>query len=171
MIITDNVLQSQAVDGQIFSVGGEWFYIDSSNMLFYMPAEIIQYIRNIEAVQSIGKVLYFNKPFLDSINISIIRHTALAKRLLDPTKDTVQLHLSHDKSIFIKDAALFFKNGTLRIQTHDQKTTADIIVHDSKPISVSETKERLSSSERKASIPYGYICRGTSFAPLEVRAL
>jgi hypothetical protein len=171
MVITDNVLQSRAVDGQVFSVHGEWFYLDVSNFLYHLPAELISYIRKIEALQSIGKVLYFNKPFLENINISIIRHTSLAKRLLDPTKDSIQLHLSQGKSIYIKDAALFFKNGTLRVQTHDGTIAADITVQNGKPVSVSETPERIDAAPRRAVIPYGYICRGSSFAPLEVKAL
>lgn len=170
MVITDNVLLSRAVGGQVFSVGGEWFYMDVSNLLYHLPTDLIQYIREIEALQSIGKVLYFNKPFLESISISTIKHTSLAKRLLDPTKDSLQLHLSQGKSIFIKDAALFFGNGTLRVQTLDNQITADIIVLNGKPVSVSETSERLGTTGR-AAIPYGYLCRGSSFAPLEVKAL
>jgi hypothetical protein len=171
MVITDNVLLSRAVDGQIFSVRGEWFYMDASNFLYHLPSDLVQYIRDIEALQSIGKILHFNKPFIDGINISIIRHTSLAQRLLDPTKDSSQLHLSQDKSIFIKDAALFFKNGALRVQTLDGKIAADIIVQNGKPVSVSETTERLAAAGRKAVIPYGYLCRGSSFAPLEVNIL
>ena len=168
MIITDNVLLSRAVGGQVFSALGEWFYMDTSNLLYHLPADLIQYIRDIEALQSIGKVLYFNRPFLESINISTIKHTSLAKRLLDPTKDSLQLHLSQGKSIFIKDAALSFGNGTLRVQTLDNQITADIIVLNGKPVSVSETSERIVTTGR-AAIPYGYLCRGSSFAPLEVQ--
>jgi hypothetical protein len=171
MVITDNVLSSRAIGGQVFSVRGEWFYMDASNMLFHLPAELVQYIREIEALQSIGKVLYFNKPFLENINVSTVKHTTLVQRLLDPTKDSLQLHLSQGRSIFVKDAALFFKNGVLRVQTHDGKTTADIIVQNGKPVSMSETTEQLKAADRKAVIPYAYLCRGPSFTPLEVKVL
>jgi hypothetical protein len=171
MIITDNVLLSRLIGGQAFSVLGEWFYMDGAKLLYHLPPDLMQYIREIEALQSIGKVLYFNKAFLDGVNISTVRHTALARRLLDPTKDSLQLHLSHGKSIFIKDAALPPGNGTLRVRTHDNQIAADIAVINGKPVSVSETAGRPGMAGSRAAIPYGYLCRGLSFAPLEVKVL